>query len=49
MILQDRIKYILIQTKIEEIEATFDLVLITEKFPESVVLLKDLLCWESLF
>ena len=35
-----------VQAKIEEIEATFDLVLITEKFSESVVLLKDLLCWD---
>ena len=35
-----------VQSKIEEIEATFDLVLITEKFSESIVLLKELLCWD---
>ena len=31
--------------KVQEIDDTFDLVLITERFPESIVLLKDLLCW----
>ena len=35
-----------VQSKIEEIEATFDLVLITEKFSESIILLKELLCWD---
>ena len=35
-----------IKAKIAEIDSTFDLVLITEKFGESMVLLKDLLCWD---
>ena len=36
----------LIKSKIEEIESTFQLVLLTEKFEESMILLKDLLCWD---
>jgi len=35
-----------IRSKIEEIESTFELVLLTEQFDESMVLLKDLLCWD---
>lgn len=35
-----------IQSKIDEIESTFDLVLLTEEFDASMVLLKDLLCWD---
>ena len=35
-----------IKAKIAEIDSTFDLVLMTEKFGESMVLLKDLLCWD---
>jgi len=35
-----------IKSKIEEIDSTFALVLLTEKFDESMVLLKDLLCWD---
>ena len=32
--------------KINEIDETFDLVLLTEKYNESIILLKDLLCWD---
>merc|ERR1712223_496160 len=35
-----------IKSKIEEIDSTFALVLLTEKFDESMILLKDLLCWD---
>ena len=35
-----------LQTKINEIEETFDLILFVEKFAESMVLLKHSLCWE---
>lgn len=35
-----------INDKIAEVDSTFDLVLITEKFQESMVLLKNLLCWD---
>jgi galactose-3-O-sulfotransferase 2 len=35
-----------INEKIREIEETFDLVMIAEHFNESMVLLKDLLCWD---
>ncbi len=35
-----------VMEKIEEIDDTFDLVMITERFPESIVLLKNLLCWD---
>ena len=37
---------IAIKEKIDEIDSTFDLVLLTEKFEESIILLKDLLCWD---
>ena len=32
--------------QIDEIDSTFDLVLLTEKYSESMILLKDLLCWD---
>ena len=32
--------------KIEEMEDTFDLVMVAERWDESMVLLRDLLCWE---
>ena len=35
-----------VQRKIREIRTTFDLVMITERFDESKILLKDLLCWD---
>ena len=35
-----------VQSKIKEIEDTFDLVMIVEHFDESIILLKHLLCWE---
>jgi hypothetical protein len=35
-----------VKAKIEEVDTTFDLVLMTEHFSESIVLLKDLLCWD---
>ena len=35
-----------VQSKIKEIEETFDLIMIVEHFDESTVLLKHLLCWE---
>lgn len=35
-----------IEAKIVEIEQTFELVLITEEFDQSMVLLKNLLCWD---
>ena len=35
-----------VRAKIEEIDSTFDLVLLTERFSESMVLLKELLCWD---
>ncbi len=34
-----------VQSKIKEIEDTFDLIMIAEHFDESIVLLKHLLCW----
>ena len=34
-----------VEDKIEEIDQTFDLIMIVEHFEESMVLLKDLLCW----
>ena len=34
-----------IQNAIEELDATFDLVLLADYFSESMLLLKDLLCW----
>ena len=37
---------IAIKEKIDEIDSTFDLVLLTEKFEESIILLNDLLCWD---
>ena len=33
-------------SKIEEMEDTFHLVMVAERWDESMVLLKDLLCWE---
>ena len=33
-------------SKIEEMEETFDLVMVAERWDESMVLLKQLLCWE---
>jgi len=35
-----------VQAKIEEMEDTFDLVMVAERWDESMVLLRDLLCWE---
>lgn len=35
-----------VHTKIKELENTFDLVMMAENFEESMVLLKDLLCWD---
>jgi len=35
-----------VQQKIKEIEEKFSLVLIAERFQESMILMKDLLCWE---
>ena len=35
-----------VQAKIQEINDTFDLVMVMEYFDESIVLLKHLLCWE---
>ncbi len=32
--------------KIREIEAEFDLIMVAERFDESMVLLADLLCWD---
>jgi len=34
-----------VKAKVEEIENKFDLVLITERWDESLVLLADLMCW----
>ena len=36
-----------IDTKIREIDDNFDLILIQERFEESMILLKDLLCWDN--
>ena len=33
-------------SKIEEMEETFDLVMVAERWDESMVLLRQLLCWE---
>ena len=35
-----------VKAKLEEVDKTFDLVMITERFPESLVLMKHLLCWQ---
>ena len=35
-----------VQSKIKEIEDTFDLIMIVEHFDESIVFLKHLLCWD---
>jgi len=35
-----------VRNKIEEIEETFDLVLMAERFDESMILLKNKLCWD---
>ena len=43
---QDMEKDELVRKKIEEIDEVFDLVMIVEKFNESLVLLKEELCWE---
>jgi hypothetical protein len=36
-----------IDSKIREIEKNFNLILIQERFDESIILLKDLLCWDN--
>ena len=36
-----------IKEKIDDIDASFDLVMIAEHFEESMVLLRDLLCWHD--
>ena len=36
-----------IKEKIDEIDKRFDLIMIAERFDESMVLLKDLLCWNT--
>ena len=36
-----------IDAKIKEIDDNFDLILIQERFDESMILLKDLLCWDN--
>ena len=33
-------------SQIEEMEETFDLVMVAERWDESMVLLKNLLCWD---
>ena len=35
-----------VKNKIEEMDETFDLVLMAERFDESMILLKDQLCWD---
>ena len=35
-----------VAAKIAQIEADFDLIMVTEQFDESLVLLRDLLCWD---
>ena len=35
-----------VQRKIAQLDSQFDLVMITERFEESLILLKDLLCWK---
>ena len=35
-----------VKRKIGEVEAQFDLVMIAERFDESMVLMADLLCWD---
>merc|ERR550519_2311328 len=35
-----------VSEKIAEMENTFDLVMIADRFDESMILLKDLLCWD---
>ena len=35
-----------VDEKLNEIDSTFDLVLLTERFDESMILLKDSLCWD---
>ena len=37
----------MVTKKIEEIENNFDLVMIVEKFEESLILMKDELCWDT--
>ena len=38
---------VFIDSKIREIEKNFNLILIQERFDESIILLKDLLCWNN--
>ena len=40
--------YVLIffRSKIEEMDSTFQLVLVAESFDESLLLLRELLCWD---
>jgi len=38
--------YTAVEQKIKDVELNFDLVLIAERFEESMILMKDLLCWE---
>ena len=35
-----------VQNKIFELDETFDLVMMADRFDESMILLKDLLCWD---
>jgi galactosylceramide sulfotransferase len=35
-----------VRAKIQEMEDTFQLVMLAERFDESMVLMKDLLCWD---
>lgn len=35
-----------VQAKIEEVDSTFQLVMMADRFEESMVLLRDLLCWD---
>ena len=47
ILIQILILILIINTlKIEEMEDTFDLVMVAERWDESMVLLKNLLCWE---
>ena len=34
-----------VRAKIDEIDANFDLVMVAERFDESIILLRDELCW----
>ena len=35
-----------VKQKIQELDQQFELVMIMEKFDESVIILKDMLCWD---